>query len=129
MKKYSDWKQFNIADDQLVQQNGLDNAQSEEDNSSLSDQSEYEDKIPQTDKCSCNTPYTSNCVAIRVGVSNLIAGCIPLITASSIWNDVINLAEWFIISIMRMHEYSPDHICMFKIDIFFTFYESLLHCS
>ena len=47
MKKYSDRKQFNIADDQLVQQNSLDNAQSEEDNSSLSDQSEYEDKIPQ----------------------------------------------------------------------------------
>ena len=37
LKRYSDRKQFNIADDQLVQQNGLDNAQSEEDNSSLSD--------------------------------------------------------------------------------------------
>ena len=47
LKKYSDRKQFNIADDQLVQQNGLDNAKSEEDNSSLSDQSEYEDEIPQ----------------------------------------------------------------------------------
>ena len=42
LKKYSDRKQFNIADDQLVQQNGLDNAQSEEDNSSLSDHSEYQ---------------------------------------------------------------------------------------
>ena len=47
LKKYSDRKQFNIADDQLVQQNGLYNAQSEEDNSSLSDESEYEDEIPQ----------------------------------------------------------------------------------
>ena len=46
-KKYSDRKQFNIADDQLVQQNGLYNSQSEEDDSSLSDQSEYEDEIPQ----------------------------------------------------------------------------------
>ena len=35
LKKYSDRKQFNIADDQLVQQNGLDNSQSEEDDSSL----------------------------------------------------------------------------------------------
>ena len=43
--KYSDRKQFNVADDQLVQQNGLDNSQSEEDNSSLSDQREYEDEI------------------------------------------------------------------------------------
>ena len=47
LKKYSDWKQFNIADDQLDQQNRLDNSQSEEDISSLSDQSEYEDEIPQ----------------------------------------------------------------------------------
>ena len=47
LKKYSDRKQFDIADDQLVQQNGLDNFQSEEDNSSLSDQSEYEDEITQ----------------------------------------------------------------------------------
>ena len=47
MKKYSDRKQFNVADDQLVQQKGLDNSQSEEDNSSLSDQSEYEDEISQ----------------------------------------------------------------------------------
>ena len=47
LKKYSDRKQFNVADDQLVRQNGLDNSQSEEDNSSLSDQSEYEDEIPQ----------------------------------------------------------------------------------
>ena len=47
LKKYSDRKQLNVTDDQLVQQNGLDNAHSEEDNSSLSDQSEYEDKIPQ----------------------------------------------------------------------------------
>ena len=47
MKKYSDRKQFNIAYDQLVQQNGLDNSQSEEDNSSLSDESEYRDEIPQ----------------------------------------------------------------------------------
>ena len=47
LKKYINWKQFNIADDQLVQQNGLDNAQSEEDNSYLSDKSEYEDEIPQ----------------------------------------------------------------------------------
>ena len=46
-KKYSDRNQFNIAYDRLVQQNGLDNAQSEEDNSSLSGQSEYEDEIPQ----------------------------------------------------------------------------------
>ena len=46
LKKYSDRKQFNIAYHQLVQQNGLDNSQSEEDNSSLSDQSEYEDEIP-----------------------------------------------------------------------------------
>ena len=44
LKKYGDWKQFNIADDRLVQQNGLDNSQSEEDDSSLSDQSEYEDE-------------------------------------------------------------------------------------
>ena len=42
LKKYRDRKQFNVADDQLVRQNGL-----EEDNSSLSDQSEYEDEIPQ----------------------------------------------------------------------------------
>ena len=47
LKKYSDRKQFNVADDQLVQQNGVDSSQSEEDNSSLSDQSEYEDEIPQ----------------------------------------------------------------------------------
>ena len=47
LKKYSDRKQFNIADDWLVQQNCPDNSQSEEDNSSLSDQSEYEDEIPQ----------------------------------------------------------------------------------
>ena len=47
LKKYSDRKQFNVADDRLVQQNGLDNSQSEEDDSSLSDQSEYEDEIPQ----------------------------------------------------------------------------------
>ena len=47
LKKYSAWKQFSIADDQLVQQYGQDNAQSEEDNSSLSDQSEYENEIPQ----------------------------------------------------------------------------------
>ena len=47
LKKYSDRKQFNVADDQLVQQKGLDNSQSEEDNSSLSDQSEYEDEISQ----------------------------------------------------------------------------------
>ena len=47
LKKYSDRKQFNIADDWLVQQNGLDNSQSEEDDSSLSDQSEYEDEILQ----------------------------------------------------------------------------------
>ena len=47
MKKYSDRKQFDIVYDQLVQQNGLDNSQSEEDNSYLSDQSEYEDEIPQ----------------------------------------------------------------------------------
>ena len=40
-------KQFNVADDQLVRQNGIDNSQSEEDNSSLSDQSEYEDEISQ----------------------------------------------------------------------------------
>ena len=47
LKKYSDRKQFNIADGRLVQQNGLDNSQSEEDDSSLSDQSEYEDgKFP-----------------------------------------------------------------------------------
>ena len=39
LKKYSDRKHFNIADDQLVQQNGIDNSQSEEDNSYLSDQS------------------------------------------------------------------------------------------
>ena len=45
LKKYSDRKQFNIADDQLVQQNGLDNSKSEEDNNS--DQSEFEDEIPQ----------------------------------------------------------------------------------
>ena len=44
LKKNSDRKQFNVADDQLVRQNGLDNSQSEEDNSSLSDQSEYEDE-------------------------------------------------------------------------------------
>ena len=47
MKKYSDRKQFNIADDQLVQHNGLDNSQSEEYNSSLSDQIEHEDDILQ----------------------------------------------------------------------------------
>ena len=47
LKKYSDRKQFNVADDQLVRQKGLDNSQSEEDNSSLSDQSEYEDEISQ----------------------------------------------------------------------------------
>ena len=47
LKKYRDRKQYNIADDQLVRQNGLDNAQSEEDNSSLTDQSKYEDEIPQ----------------------------------------------------------------------------------
>ena len=47
LKKYSDRKQFNVADEQLVRQNGLDNSQSEEDNSSLSDQSEYEDEISQ----------------------------------------------------------------------------------
>ena len=47
MKTYSDRKQFNITDDQLVQQNGLDNAQSEKDNSSLADQSEYEYEIQQ----------------------------------------------------------------------------------
>ena len=47
LKKYSDRKQFNVADDQLVRQNGLYNSQSEEDNSSLSDQSEYENEIPQ----------------------------------------------------------------------------------
>ena len=47
LKKYSDRKQFNIADDRLVQQNGLDNAQSEDENSYLSDQSEFEDEIPQ----------------------------------------------------------------------------------
>ena len=47
LKKYSDRKQFNVEDDQLVRQNGLDNSQSEEDNSSLSDQSEYEDEISQ----------------------------------------------------------------------------------
>ena len=35
--KYSDRKPFNIADDRLVQQNGLDNSQSEEDDSSLSE--------------------------------------------------------------------------------------------
>ena len=64
-----------------------------------------------TDKCCCNTQYTSNCVGVRVDESNLIAGCISLITTSSIWNDVINHhAEWFIISIMIMHEYSPGHI-------------------
>ena len=47
LKKYSDRKQFNIADHRLFQQNGLDNAQSEEGDSSLSDQSEYEDEISQ----------------------------------------------------------------------------------
>ena len=47
LKKYSDRKHFNIADDQLVQQQGQDSSQSEEDHSSLSDQSEYEDEIPQ----------------------------------------------------------------------------------
>ena len=47
LKKYSDRKQFNVADDQLVRQNGLDSSQSEKDNSSLSDHSEYEDEIPQ----------------------------------------------------------------------------------
>ena len=47
LKKYSNRKQFNVAYDQLVRQNGLDNSQSEEDNSSLSDQSEYEDEISQ----------------------------------------------------------------------------------
>ena len=35
---------------------------------------------------------------------------IPLNTASSIWYDVINLAEWFTISIMRMTEYSQCHV-------------------
>ena len=47
LKKYSDRKQFNIEDDRLVQQHDLDNSQSKEDDSSLSDQSEYEDEIPQ----------------------------------------------------------------------------------
>ena len=47
LKKCSDRKQFNVADDQLVRQNGRDNSHSEEDNSSLSDQSEYEDEISQ----------------------------------------------------------------------------------
>ena len=47
MKKYNDRKQFNIADDRLVQQTDLDNSQSEEDDISLSNQSEYEDVIPQ----------------------------------------------------------------------------------
>ena len=35
---------------------------------------------------------------------------IPLTTASSIWNDVINPAEWFIISIMKIHVYSQGYI-------------------
>ena len=46
MKKYSDRKQLNIVDDQLVQQNGLDNAQSEEDKHFFCEY-EYEDEIPQ----------------------------------------------------------------------------------
>ena len=37
LKKYSDRKQFNIEYEQLIQQNGLDNAQSDEDNSFFSD--------------------------------------------------------------------------------------------
>ena len=47
LKKSSDQKQFNVANDQLVRQNVRDNSQSEEDNSSLSDHSEYEDEISQ----------------------------------------------------------------------------------
>ena len=42
LKRCSDRKQF------IVRQNGRDNSQSEEDNSSLSDQSEYEDEIHNT---------------------------------------------------------------------------------
>ena len=34
----------------------------------------------------------------------------PLTTASNIWYDVINLAEWFTFYIMRMTEYSQCHI-------------------
>ena len=43
---------------------------------------------------------------------------IPLSTASSIWYDVINPAEWFIISIMS--------ICMCKVDILLTIHTTLL---
>ena len=35
---------------------------------------------------------------------------ILLTTASRIWNDVINPAEWFIIFIVKMHVYSQGHI-------------------
>ena len=68
LKKYSDRKQFNIADDQLVQQNGLDNSQSEEDNSSLSDQSEYEDEIPQHSENDVNHEVVNSNLNIRTMV-------------------------------------------------------------
>ena len=49
LKKCSDRKQFNVADDRLVRQNGRDNSQSEEDNSYLSDQSEYVSRLNKRD--------------------------------------------------------------------------------
>ena len=43
---------------------------------------------------------------------------IPLITASNIWYYIINPAEWFTISIMRMTEDSPvPRTCMCNVDI------------
>ena len=54
LKKCSKRKQFNVAEDQLVRQNGRNNSQSEEDNSSLSDQSEYDDEISQNSEYNVN---------------------------------------------------------------------------
>ena len=51
-------------------------------------------------------------VLVFVLVKEISLQCvnIPLTTESSIWNDVINPAEWFIISIMKTHVYSQGHI-------------------
>ena len=66
-------------------------------------------------------------VFVLVKAISLQGANIPLITASSIWNDVINPAEWFIISIIKIHVYSQGHIYVCaKLDILLIISTTLL---
>ena len=49
-------------------------------------------------------------VFVLVKAISLLGVNILLTAASIIWNDVINPAEWLILSIMKMHAYSQGHI-------------------